>query len=222
MRKLSLEAYDGVPAAAPRGSLPSSRQAARTEATRRKLLAAAERVFARSGFEGARIEDIAAMAGYTRGAFYANFCSKEEIFFALFEQWVRERIDTIAGVMGRQQDPNQKLAALRRHYAGLAKNRTLVLLSLEFKLFALRHPDVYDQLRDRHRRLRSAWANLISELLDALGKTLPISNRAAAVSLLALGNAMLIEHLVDQKTLSEKDVRFVMGLFFDSIFRADA
>src|SRR5258708_12782333 len=62
-----------------------SRQAERTEATRRKLLAAAERIFARDGFEAARLEDIAAGAGYTRGAFYANFGGKEQIFFPLLE-----------------------------------------------------------------------------------------------------------------------------------------
>ena len=56
-----------------------SRQQARTEATRRKLLLAAEKVFARDGFEAARLEDIAGLAGYTRGAFYANFQSKEDI-----------------------------------------------------------------------------------------------------------------------------------------------
>ena len=62
-----------------------SRQAARTAATRRKLLLAAEQTFARDGYEAARLEDIAARAGYTRGAFYANFDSKEDIFFALLE-----------------------------------------------------------------------------------------------------------------------------------------
>ena len=62
----------GAVAAAP------SRQAARTAATRRKLLLAAEQTFARDGYEAARLEDIAARAGYTRGAFYANFASKEE------------------------------------------------------------------------------------------------------------------------------------------------
>jgi AcrR family transcriptional regulator len=46
-------------------------------------LLAAEQTFARDGYEAARLEDIAARAGYTRGAFYANFASKEDIFFAL-------------------------------------------------------------------------------------------------------------------------------------------
>jgi AcrR family transcriptional regulator len=201
--------------------VPRSRQAARTQATRRKLLTAAERIFSRTGFEAARIEDIAARAGYTRGAFYANFSGKEDIFFALFEEWVGERIETVTAALQRHAGPYQKLAALREHYAELAQNRALVLLSMEFKLFALRHPDAYARLRDRHRRLRSAWADLISDLLQALGKKLPIPNRAAATSLAALAHSLLLEHLVDQKSLSETDVRFVLGLFFDSIFQSE-
>jgi AcrR family transcriptional regulator len=199
-----------------------SRQAERTEATRQKLLAAAERIFARDGFEAARLEDIAAGAGYTRGAFYANFGGKEEIFFALLEQWVRQRIDSITAVLLRQKSPQQKLAALRKHYAEIAKDRRLVLISLEFKLFALRHPEAHARLRDRHRRMRAKWGELFSELLQALGRTLPISNPAASACCLALAQGLLLEQLVDPKTLSEEDVRHMLGLFFDSIFSGNS
>ena len=71
---------NGKRAAVLRAVAAPSRQAARTAATRRKLLLAAEQTFARDGYEAARLEDIAARAGYTRGAFYANFESKEDIF----------------------------------------------------------------------------------------------------------------------------------------------
>src|SRR5260370_39615254 len=96
-----------------RGTRIRSRQAERTEATRRKLLAAAERIFARDGFEAARLEDIAAGAGYTRGAFYANYGGKEEIFFALLEQWVRQRIDSVTAVHPGAQRPPQEPGAVR-------------------------------------------------------------------------------------------------------------
>jgi AcrR family transcriptional regulator len=199
-----------------------SRQAERTEATRQKLLAAAERIFARDGFEAARLEDIAAGAGYTRGAFYANFGGKEEIFFALLDQWVRQRIDSVTAVLLTQKTPQQKLAALRKHYAAIAKDRRLVLISLEFKLFALRHPEAHARLRDRHRRMRAKWGELFSELLQALGRTLPISNPAASACCLALAQGLLLEQLVDPKTLSEEDVRHMLGLFFDSIFSGNS
>jgi AcrR family transcriptional regulator len=196
-----------------------SRQVERTEATRRKLLASAERIFARDGFEAARLEDIAAGAGYTRGAFYANFDGKEDIFFALLEQWVRNRIDTFTEVLRKDSNPDEKLAALQKHYAELACDRRLVLISMEFKLFALRHPEAHARLRDRHRRIRATWGDLISELLQSLGQTLPISNPAASACLGAVAQGLLLEHLVDPKTLSESDVRHVLGFFFDSIFQ---
>src|ERR1700730_12056178 len=151
-----------------------TRQADRTRAPRRKLLDAAKRIFAKDGFEAARLEDIASGAGYTRGAFYANFDGKEDIFFALLDQWVQERTDAVAAVLRRHKAPSEKLAALRKHYADVAKDRRLVLISLEFKLFALRHPEAHARLRDRHRRIRATWGELISELLRALGRKLPI------------------------------------------------
>ena len=195
-------------------------QSERTLATRRKLLDAAKRIFAQEGFEAARLEDIAAGAGYTRGAFYANFKSKEDIFFALLEEWVRERIESVTKALRGSSDPVEKLAALRKHYAELASDRRLVLISLEFKLFALRHPEAHARLRSRHRRIRASFGYLLSELVGALGQTLPIPNPAAAGCLGAVAQGLLLEHLVDPKTLSDADVRHVLGLFFDSLFQA--
>src|SRR3981189_3371420 len=88
-----------------RGPRVRSRQAERTEATRQKLLAAAERIFARDGFEDARLVEVAAGAGVTRGAFYANYGGREEIFFALPERGVRQRSDSVTAVPRRQKSP---------------------------------------------------------------------------------------------------------------------
>ncbi len=214
-----------IPAGRKRGRarppLPSrsrTRQTERTRATRRKLLDAAKRIFAQDGFEAARLEDIAAGAGYTRGAFYANFKSKEDIFFALFEEWVRERIETFTSAARRHSDPVEKLAALRTHYAELATDRRLVLISMEFKLFALRHPEAHTRLRNRHRRIRASFGDLFTEIMSALGKTIPIAYPAASACLGAVSQGLLLEHMLDLKTLSDSDVRQVLGLFFDSIF----
>jgi len=197
-----------------------TRQTDRTRATRRKLLDAAKRIFAQQGFEAARLEDIAAGAGYTRGAFYANFESKEHIFFALFEEWVRERIETLTSALRRHSDPGEKLVALRTHYAELATDRRLVLISMEFKQFALRHPEAHARLRSSHRRIRASFGELFSEIMSGLGKTIPIDYPAASACLGAVSQGLLLEHLLDPKTLSDGDVRQVLGLFFDSIFQA--
>jgi AcrR family transcriptional regulator len=221
MRELSSSATRKRTRAATSSVLRSrTRQEDRTRVTRRKLLDAAKRIFAQDGFEAARLEDIATGAGYTRGAFYANFKSKEDIFFALFEEWVRERIDTLTSALRRHSDPAGKLVALRTHYAELAKDRRLVLISMEFKLFALRHPEAHAKLRSRHRRIRASFSELFSEVMNALGKTLPIAYPAASACLGAVAQGLLLEHLLDLKTLSDSDVRRVLGLFFDSVFQA--
>jgi AcrR family transcriptional regulator len=219
MRQLSIPARGkrsrGRPSLAARSR---TRQAERTRATRRKLLDAAKRIFAQDGFEAARLEDIAAGAGYTRGAFYAHFKSKEDIFFALFEEWVRERIESFASIARRHSDPVEKLMALRTHYAELATDRRLVLISMEFKQFALRHPEAHARLRSRHRRIRASFGELFSEIMGVLGKNIPIDYPAASACLGAVSQGLLLEHLLDPKTLSDGDVRRVLGLFFDSIF----
>ena len=199
-----------------------ARQTDRTQATRRKLLDAAKQVFAQQGFEAARLEDIAAGAGYTRGAFYANFESKEDIFFALFEEWVRERIESLTSALRRHHDPAEKLVALRTHYAELATDRRLVLISMEFKLFALRHPEAHARLRSSHRRIRASFGELFSKVMRALGKSLPIAYPAASACLGAVAQGLLLEHLLDSRTLSDSDVRRVLVLFFDSIFSSCA
>jgi AcrR family transcriptional regulator len=207
-----LRTYAGQPA-------KISKQKARTETTRRKLLEAAEHIFAREGFEAARLEDIAATAGYTRGAFYANFESKEDIFFALLEQWISGRIEQINSLLRQHETPVKRVRALREHYAQLAKDRSLALLSLEFKLFAIRHPEAHARLRARQQKLRACGGDILQRVMKDLGRSLAFSSRAGATGLGALSNALLLEHLVDPKTLSDEDTRQLLRMFFDAVIQ---
>jgi AcrR family transcriptional regulator len=205
------------PSARVKSAVAPSRQQARTAATRRKLLLAAEQAFARDGYEAARLEDIATQAGYTRGAFYANFDSKEDIFFALLEQWIAQRISEVNALLRRHGNSKQRLRALREHYARVAQDRRLALLSLEFKLFAVRHPEAHARLRARQRGLRSCGGDILRRVMKSLGRSLPISSSAAAAALGAFSHAMLLEHLVDSSSLSETEIRHLLGLFFDAV-----
>lgn len=195
----------------------ASRQQARTDLTRRKLLLAAEQIFARDGFEAARLEDIAGLAGYTRGAFYANFQSKEDIFFALRERWVGQRILEVNALLTQRESPGKLLRALREHYAQIAQDRRVALLSLEFKLFAIRHPEALARLRARQRRLRVSLGDLLRRMARVTGHKLPISAAAAATGLGALSNALLLEHIVDHAMPSDQDIRHLLGVFFDAV-----
>jgi AcrR family transcriptional regulator len=193
-----------------------SRQQARTEATRKKLLTAAEKIFARSGYEAARLEDIAAAAGYTRGAFYANFDSKEDIFLALLEAWISVTIQSLTSLLTKLDSREARVSALRQHYLEMAYDRRLVLLSLEYKLFALRHPEAHARIRARQERLKECGAEIL-RLASGARSHLGISNRAAATALGGLSHSLLLERLVNPGSVSDKEIRILLGLFFDGL-----
>jgi AcrR family transcriptional regulator len=197
-----------------------SRQQARTDATRAKLLKAAEQVFARSGFEAARLEDIAAAAGYTRGAFYANFESKEDLFMALLEECVRRRVADVRELMARAGSPQAQAKAFREYYAEIATQKQWALIFLEYKLFAVRHPEARARLQRRIRNLRAAGIEILKKLSAALGRPLPVSASVAAVGMGALSNALLLEHLVDPESISGQDIHTLLGLFLDLLTAA--
>jgi AcrR family transcriptional regulator len=195
----------------------TSRQQARTEATRRKLLKSAEQIFARNGFEAARIEDIAAAAGYTRGAFYANFKSKEDLFMALLEDFVGRRVADVRDLMAQAESPRAQATALREYYARVATQRQWALIFMEYKLFAIRHSQARARLQRRIRGLRAAGIEILRNLSAALGRKLPVSATAAAVGMGALSNALLLEQLVDPESISGENVHTLLTLFFDLI-----
>jgi len=127
-----------------------SLQSVRTERTRRALLSAAEKIFARDGFEASRIEDIAAEAGRSRGAFYANFENKTEVFLALRSLAARRRAravkERIHGISGHAE----RYAAIHNYLLEEIHDHQTLLLQIEFKLFALRHPELLADLAARH------------------------------------------------------------------------
>jgi AcrR family transcriptional regulator len=145
---------------------PGSRQAYRSGRTRSALLTAAQTVFARDGFEAARIEDIATEAGRSRGAFYANFQSKTELLLELRNSAMRHRarelrarIESVTGDVARR-------AAVTRYLIEQICDRETLLLQIEFKLFALRHPDLLPDLAQKH--LETSTSINLEELYDLL------------------------------------------------------
>jgi AcrR family transcriptional regulator len=194
----------------------------RTEATRRALLDAAKRIFARDGFEAARIEDIASATGHTRGAFYAHFNTKEDLFFALFEQESGERLRDLRSALERCRETGAKLRALRKFYVARATDRQWVMLALEFKLFALRHSKLRARLARTHRRIReSLKLEMIGNLIPELMKDGRESREVRRVALEAVLNGLVLEHAYDPETISQSQATAVLGRMFDLLMAAN-
>jgi AcrR family transcriptional regulator len=200
----------------------TSRHQERSEATRNRLLRAAEKIFARDGFEAAKLEEIAAQAGYTRGAFYANFKSKEDLFLALLEGEISARIEHIENLMKTARAPGEKRKLLREFLLTVAQDRRWSLISLEFKLFAVRHPEAKARLAAMNRRLVHPRVSILHAIMEGSRTRLPISASAIAVSLSSAANVLALEHMLDRAVLSQTALRTVLGSYFDCLTgRAD-
>ena len=139
------------------------KQQLRTRETQARLLDAAEEVFVRDGFEGAQLDAIAATAGRSKGAVYTHFKSKEDLFLALFEHRTRSYIERLAVSLRKCANQKQSIEAFREFYVGLVRDRVWPILTLEFKLYALRHPESKERFRKAFEMSKAANNDEIHE-----------------------------------------------------------
>ena len=118
-------------------------------------------------------------------------------------------------LLRQHKNPEDRLRALRSHYAQIAGDlRRIALLSLEFKLFAIRHPEAHARLRARQQEMRTCGGDFLRKITRALVRSIRISGESAATGLGALSNALLMEHIFDPKMVPSDDVKHLLGVFF--------
>ena len=184
----------------------------KTEQTRTALLRSARKIFVRDGFLACRIEDVAADAGYTRGAFYANFASKEELFFALMQQEADKHATRIHAILREHKDVKDRLAALRSYYMNSIADRDWGMLTLEFKLLAIRQPELRPAFADKLRRIRSSMK--LEVITDTLGINKP--DELVRAVLEGFVAALVLEHMFDPNRVSKSEAAELLAEVFDS------
>lgn len=159
--------------------------------TRRRLLEAAITVFARKGYEGASVKEIADEAGYTIGAIYAHFDTKQELFLALLRERYATKVDDLTGIMGREDSLEGQLDALADRFGRLRElEGDWDLLATEFALYAARHPEARGPLIERQRLLREGLAELVRARLTDMGIEPATSVELIATAIIALGDGL--------------------------------
>ena len=173
--------------------------------TRAELIATAERVFARRGYDGASIEEIAEQAGYSHGAVYSNFAGKADLFLAVFEGYMAERVRELAETQAALPD-DAPLEARARALADqwmerLGRDRESVLLHMELIAHGDRDPELAGSFGARSAAMRDAVARYIESFTAEEGSELPISADDLAMVLRALGIGLAIESLVSPEAV---------------------
>jgi AcrR family transcriptional regulator len=176
----------------------------RLERTRSLLLDAAEEVFAEKGFTPASLDDIAHAAGYTKGAIYKHFSTKEDLFLAVSDRYWRRYFDNFAEVMSTAtQIGARELDEIAKRWRKLSRDRGAehAALGHEFTLYLLRNPDARERVAAKRSEVVEALAKFIGEGMDRLGGTLLIPPLVFAQVLIATSDAIVLSSELDDVDL---------------------
>lgn len=192
-------------------SVASCGKQPRAHLTRKQLVDAAREIFARDGFEQARLEDIAAQAGKTRGAFYAHFRDKEDVFFAIFEEDMALDQQRIAPPLSAATSREQRVEVLVQHLFAVLSDRRRMLLNLEFKAYAVRHTHRQKRLSDLITAMCLSCAETgIDSLIPELRHEDMAVKRAQAAKFRSLLDGLAINMLFDPPGLdAERAIEYL-------------
>jgi len=189
--------------------------------TRQELLLSARKIFARDGFEHARLEDIASDTGKTRGALYDNFKNKEEVFYAIFEENVERDRAELAPVLTAAPTLAKRMQALVKYLIGVSRDRERMLLNLEFKLYAIRHPRRRQRLANLHDAMcLQVSVPEMSRLLQQLGRRSLRARRIGSLAISGILDGLVLSHLFDPEVLDRRELERNFKLCLNQILQA--
>ncbi len=173
-------------------------------ATREALLESATRVLAEKGLQRASIDDIAGDAGFTKGAFYANFKSKEELFLVMLDLHFAERLDAIEQLTSNHDAITDQAEQVGLDFlAALRGDEEWCRLFLEFSTHATRHEEFREQLMARRDALRSGVADILARRAAEAGITPTIPPDLVSRMTFAMAHGVALEQLLDESTPDE-------------------
>lgn len=171
--------------------LPRLTRAEQQAQTRERLLAAAEHVVARCGYGGASIDLISAEAGYSKGAVYSNFESKEAVFLELLRRHMEKNIAELAALMDFGAESVSD--ALTGWLETMAANDDCTLLAVELQLHAKRNPVFASQYYALQRQSTLTLAGLIERYFTANGARMPMDAIDLADAVTAISHGLALQ-----------------------------
>lgn len=176
----------------------------RQEQTREQLVEAAARVFARRGYHRATVDEIAAEAGFTIGALYSNFETKEKLFLAIADRQVKTRVSEISAVADAAVgDGEAGAAAAAQLRAFLEADPDWPLLFYEFWSLSVRNPEMGDELAGRRDAIRDALAETLKRVAKHHGFNLRFPAPVLATAIAACLNGLAFERAADPDALPD-------------------
>ena len=135
----------------------------------------------------------------------------------MLEREISHRIANAERLIDKFHHPQAKLQAFREFFLTMGQDRRWSLLALEFKLFAVRHPEVKARLAAMNRRLVGSRIGILQDIMEASGPKLPASASSVVLSLSAVTHALALEHMLDRSVMPEGELKKILARYFDSL-----
>jgi AcrR family transcriptional regulator len=189
---------------------------AERERTREQLLEAAARVFARRGYHGAAVDEVAEEAGYTTGALYSNFSGKEDLFLSLLERFAARQLQEIAEAAASGPSAGARArAGADTWMAFLEREPALVPLFVEFWSYAVRNPELRPRFAEQRARARDIVCGVIEQAARDLGLRFRVPPDQLATAVEALADGLALQRLADPESVPDDLFGAVLAALFD-------
>ncbi|MBC7226156.1 MAG: TetR/AcrR family transcriptional regulator [Thermoflexales bacterium] len=195
----------------------------RAEETRERILAAAEECFARQGYDATGVAEICERAGVSKGAFFHHFPTKQAVFLALLERWLKgleEQLTTLRAGAATVPAAMMQMAGTAQQVFEMARERLFIFL--EFLNRAARDPQVWKATIQPYHRYREFFARMI-EAGVAEGSLRPVDPEAAASAILSMAIGLVLQATMDPEGADWGDlVRKGLRILLDGLQGSEA
>jgi AcrR family transcriptional regulator len=185
--------------------------------TRSALLSSAAKLICRKGIADASVEDVATDAGYTKGAFYANFKSKEELFLVMLDEKYAAELERLENSLSGEGEPADQARHAAEEFIRFAwSDPQWPKLYFEFAAYAGRNPDFREELLTRDRRIREQMAEVYRRWAADFGVEPPMPVEDLTMMTFCMANGFIMGQLIEPD-LDETLYGTMMATFFRGI-----
>src|SRR3954447_13329430 len=185
---------------------------------RARLLEAAEQLLAQRGYHATSVDQVVREAGLTKGAFYWNFDSKEELFLGLLEDRFDTRARSVMAMVARASAEETTSKRVGRAIATLiAEHRHVVLLMNEFWALAVRDDGVRERWVERQRGLRRDLAKALEARHETTGVPLTVDSHKLAAAIRAMADGLAMDWVAEPETINPGLLAEILELLYDGL-----
>jgi len=195
-----------------------SREDSREQTTQR-LLDAAQKLIARKGLDAASVENIAEAAGYSRGAFYSNFKSKDDLFIELLRRDHLRSLAQFDELRASDLPVDQMQLRTRDIYSHMFRDNESFMNWTEARMVAARDARFRAKLDALMAEKRAQIASFIGYFYQRVGVTPPMSTEKMAMGFMSLAEGVRLFMMSSPSEMTSPTAESLLSLFVDSIMK---